>query len=145
MPKERKDPILTLKNGAKVNGRHALAMRDLLEALLRHHPNEFATLLELCQSQPGSQPPPLSQATIRCLQDHGSLDADGTLRPIIRDVMLSSYHATPDGPVLTQPFTLATIEEKRIADGLDDAADRRAKNWIENARKGRGDRGPKGP
>lgn len=145
MPKDRKnDPILTLKNGAKVNARHALAMRDLLEALLHYHPDEFAALLNLCQLSPGSTASPLSQRAVQCLKDHGSLDANGALRPIIRDVVLSSYSITPDGPVLTQPFALATPEEKCLADGLEQDADRRAQKFIENARKGRGDHGPKG-
>ena len=142
MPKDRKDPILTLKNGAKVNSRHALAMRDLLEGLLHHHSEEFAALLELCRSEPGSESRRLSQEAVQCLKDHGSLDADGAVRPIIRDVMLSCYHVTPDGPVLTQPFALATMGEKRLADQLEEDADRRFQKWVRNARKDKGDRGP---
>jgi hypothetical protein len=142
MPKERKDPILTLKNGAKANATHALMMRDVLEMLLRVHPAEFATLLETCRSDAdGKTPrPALSKAAIKCLNDCGALEPDSTVRPLARDVLLSSYHVAPDGPVLTQPFALATAEEKRAADGILEDADRRNERRLKFLRRNDGDR-----
>jgi hypothetical protein len=144
MGKNRKDDFLTLKNGAKVNARHALAERSRLERLLRNHPDHFGALMRLSKAQAAGSnqfDQTTIQESVRFLKNNGDLLKDGQVRSIVRDVLISSYQETPDGPVMTQPFLLASKEDKRIADRIEEDADQRFQEWLREARSDKDDRG----
>lgn len=117
MPKE--DHILTLKNGSKDSAHAVLAVVGDLRYVLRNHRRHFELLLSLAQADANTQPQSDDIAfkeSMKYLKMSGYFDKDGTIAPRVRNVLESSYQVTPDGPVLVQPFALATDAEKAIAD-----------------------------
>jgi hypothetical protein len=133
MPKE--DHILTLKNGGKAFARIALADSIDLRYVLQHHRRHFDVLLSLMRSE-GASTPQSHRASlnesIRFLRRRAYLEEDGSLRARIRDVLESGYQVTPDGPVITQPFLLATDADKAAADRAATQLD----NWFANGMRG---------
>ncbi|MBX9791027.1 MAG: hypothetical protein K2Y37_19075 [Pirellulales bacterium] len=45
------------------------------------------------------------------------------MRPSLRNVLLSSYQITSEGPVLVQPFEMTTEQEKQLADLVEQQID----------------------
>lgn len=123
---KRGDVFLRLKNGELANVRFALAERECLDYLMRVQPQHFNVLLRLCRDD--SRDPEMSEAdwqkSIEFLKNETrDLRDDDTVRPLARNVLLSSYQVTTDGPVLTQPFELAGQDEKQVADMVDRRVD----------------------
>jgi len=128
-----KEFSLQLKNGNHANVRHALAERSNLERMLRSNPQHFSVLLALCQAhtaeESGVSPVPAPES-MEFLKTDGTLESDGTVRPIVRDVLLSSYQITPDGPTLTMPFVFSNPEEPLAVDRIEQQIRQRFKNWL---------------
>ena len=112
-------PILQLKNGGHADVRHALIECHRLDRLMRVYPQHFDVLLSLCRSEPavpGRQN--TSKNSVQFLKTHGSLLKDGTVRPLVRDVLLSGYQITPDGSVVTRPFAISSPEQEQIVETI---------------------------
>jgi hypothetical protein len=93
-----KRPTITLKNGALVEARQAVAVLEDLDTLLTNAPDEFQTLLALAQGRDADANP----QHFKSLRAHTFLDwHDGrTIQPLVRDVLLNSFEMTPEGPVI---------------------------------------------
>lgn len=120
MPKE--DCILILKNGATASVRGTLADCIDLRLVLRRHPHHFDALLSLLQtdgrSSLQSNDARLSESIV-FLRKRAYLDDDGRVRARIRNAVESSYQVTSEGPVITQPFLLASDAEKASAERIE--------------------------
>jgi hypothetical protein len=97
MEEERADTMYPLKAGGQIGGRHGRFVLLDLEGILEQSPHLFQALLAIVQDRREDAPP---EALAR-LSDCGYLKADdGTVRADIRDVLLSAFQDTPEGPVL---------------------------------------------
>ena len=138
---EQRDVFLRLKNGELANVQSALAERACLEDLLRIHPQHFKVLLSLSR---GDAPDPTVPETtwresVEFLKNETrDLRHDGTVRPLARNVLLSSYQVTPDGPVLSQPFALTSQQEKQLADAIDQRTDTHRAQFLRRLLEGDG-------
>lgn len=142
MPKKEEEPILPLKNGSTANVRHALAERRNLERLLRHAPQHFDILLKLCQGTTAeaiARSGIPAEESLKYLQNDTVLQKDGTVRPIVRDVLLSSYQVTPDGPAITMPFAFTTHEQTEMVDAIQQQINERATRLFKYLGWGRDD------
>lgn len=101
-------PTVILKNGARLDVRIALAEWRALVGLLEAQPQVFRAALEMARGH--DQPP----SVLRTLRRNWLTFRTGELRPPVRDLLLSSYRETPEGPVMTFPARLAD-EESRVA------------------------------
>jgi len=127
--------VLRLKNGSQANVRLALTERNSLNDLMRVFPQHFKVLLALCmhsgtaQSHPGAESG--LQESVDFLRDqYRVVLIDGTVDPLTKNVLVSSYQETPDGPMLTQPFALDSPGQKRLADMIERTADEFTLKWI---------------
>ncbi len=142
MQEKEEEQLLALKNGSRHNARHALAEWRNLERMLRHHPHHFNGLLALCRHQEptaAGQPELLPADSITYLKTDGVLGKDSEVRPIVRDVLLSSYQITPDGPAMTLPFAFSSHEERLIFERIANQTNQPFKTWLRNALSGRND------
>jgi hypothetical protein len=90
-----------LRNGALhdvglVNGA-MLFFRGLSE----HKPDHFRILLEMIEGRGVTSSP----EALRELREAGVVAADGTMRPLFRDVLQSACRETPEGLVIASPFS----------------------------------------
>ncbi len=134
MPK--KEQMLTLKNGELAPVRRAIVLVGFLSDLLESEPQKFQTLLDLARVGNTSLLPDKSKVTqeaVRYFERHAYCDNDGNIDPVVRNVVLSAYQATPEGPVLIQPFRLANAEEKAIAERME----MQLVNWLRKGLRGR--------
>ncbi len=116
---EKGELILPLKNGEFANAELALAERHILDHFLKTRPRHFEVLLRLCRGDVPQSPDAPSRESVEVLKKRRSVLEDGTVHPLTRNVMLSSYQMTSDGPVMTQPFALANKQGKELADLVD--------------------------
>ncbi len=112
----RKERVeLTLKNGARADARHVLAVLGALRAMLELDPKRFGLLLALGQSERSAD----ASADARALEDlkrEGFVGPDGKILPDVADILLSSLEMRGDGPVLVNPFRLQSEAERIMAD-----------------------------
>jgi len=107
-------PTLVLKNGSRADVRHALLLVAGLAAELRHDPVSFHTVLAVAQGRAGE----LDSKSIDALKGT-LLRPDGTLSAEDRDILLSSYHMVGDGPVLLNPFQLASTQDRLVVERVE--------------------------
>lgn len=104
MPADDERPKLRLKNGSEVDARSAYVDWRMLFAEQDLHPNNVQSLIALARGDPDS----VSKEVVAELRERHRLwfARDGTLEPIVRDVLLSAYRDTPEGVVIVNPFEL---------------------------------------
>jgi hypothetical protein len=107
--------IMPLKNGGQIEARTGMAYFDCFCDIQAQEPDDLRALLSLAQGQCEEVP----AAVIDGLRDTGFLEADGSLKPGPRDVLLSAYRETPDGPVLVMPFVLKDEEAARVFERME--------------------------
>lgn len=129
---EKAKLILRLKNGEQAEARLALADRDSLEQLLQFQPQVFDVLLRLCRGDVPQKPDATWRESVEILKKRRDLLDDGTVRPLVRNVMLSSCQMTPDGPVMTQPFALTNKQDKEFADLIEHQVDEHQMKFVRN-------------
>ena len=121
MPAED-EPKLPLKNGATVPVRQGLGEAFSLRNLLQTHPQHIEFLLKLARgadlATDSRRRDQAYQQSLRFLRDAGKLQADSTVHPLTRDVLVSGYQRTPDGPMITQPFVIAYANDKSLGDRI---------------------------
>jgi hypothetical protein len=94
---KKEKPRLTLKSGAVLNAREAIAIWEDLEFLLDDNPAEFLSLLALAQDRPSDADP----KHLESLQADTLIGKDNMIDPLVRDVLLNSFELTKEGPVIT--------------------------------------------
>jgi hypothetical protein len=133
MPRGENDLKLQLKSGAEVNVRDALAECDDLERLLRLHSRDFQVLLGIARGRidpdRSANLSPAERQSVDSLTEARYL-IDKAIHPMTRDVLLSAYHETPDGPAIVQPFKLANTHEKLIVERVASRMDDRSAKWM---------------
>ena len=127
---ERRKLILRLKNGEPEEARWALAERNILDRLLRIQPQVFDVLLRLCRGDVPQTQDVTWHESLEILKKRRDVLDDGTVRPLVRNVMLSSYQMTPDGPVMTQPFALTNQQDKELADLIEHQVDEHQMTFV---------------
>ncbi len=115
--------VLPLKNGGATEIAVGLVTADILRDLLEKQPEHFEVLLALARGQNQDLP----VRSLAYLRRDEFLMKGAVIKPLYRDILLSSYQQTPDGPVIVNPFR------------LDDEADARAVQSVADSR-GRPDR-----
>jgi hypothetical protein len=108
-----KRPQITLKNGAVVDARQAVAMVQQLQTALELYPDEFRSLLAMAEGRPGDADPRHFEA----LWARAFLENDHSIDPMLRDVLLNCYEVTREGPV---------VVPLRLQDAADLSAAKRA-------------------
>ncbi len=109
LEEERKSRILRLKNGVQIEASEGRIRLMDLEGLLEHHPDHFKGLLALARGKQEE----VSAETIRFLGESRIFLRAGEINPDVRDVLLSAYQETAEGPVLVNPFRFTSVEEAR--------------------------------
>lgn len=92
--------IVSLKNGETMESQLAWDYLDSLRLLLEEHPKHFLALLAAAR---GNERLPRGNIA-QLLRRHRYLRNDRSIDPDYRNVLLSSYQETPEGPVLANPF-----------------------------------------
>lgn len=87
---------ITLKNGATVDARQAVAIVEQLQVVLAAHLDEFRSLLALAEGRRQDADP----RHLKSLWASAFLQNDYAIEPIVRDVLLNSYQDTAEGPVV---------------------------------------------
>jgi hypothetical protein len=119
LEEESEDPILRLKNGGQIKaGEGRIQWRDLT-ALLQQEPDLFRALLALALGRPEAMS---AEHRKRLRYIGGFLERDGSIIPYVRDVLLSAYQETAEGPVLVNPFILESEEQAREFERRDNEA-----------------------
>ena len=108
--KDKRRAILSLKNGAQIEARDGKLYYGFLCSLLAEEPEVFRGLLAFAQDQNRAM---LPGHRVRLMFLGGYLEPDGSIMPKVRDVLLSAYKETPDGPMLVNPFFLSRPEQAR--------------------------------
>jgi hypothetical protein len=124
------DLILRLKNGELAEARLALAERNILDRFLTTQPRHFEVLLRLCRGDVPESPDAAWRKSLEVLKQRRSVLDDGTVRPLTRNVILSSYKVTPDGPVMAQPFALTNEQNRELADLVDRQLDENRATFV---------------
>lgn len=112
MAKDQETPMLRLKNGTEVDARAAYVIWRMLEALQEKKPQECQSFAHLwCGTKPD-----LSATTLQALGNRHRywFADDGTLSPMVREVLLNAYRDTPEGVVIVSPFQLANESERQV-------------------------------
>jgi hypothetical protein len=121
-----KRPTITLKNGAEVNARAAVAIVQQLQVNLALHPDQFQTLLALAEGRAAQADPQHFQA----LWADDFLEKDErTIRPEVRDVLLNCYENTPEGAVVV-PLRLQSEADLPAAKHAQEQLDRQLRNLL---------------
>lgn len=120
--------VVPLKNGAQVEVALGRATYQALRGLLAREPELFGSLLARARGEPGA----LSEDHDARLRDALFLRPDGTLAPATRNVLLSAYRQTPDGPALVHPFRFTSSAEATQEERAEDAAWDRARRWLDD-------------
>lgn len=103
--REELEKIVPLKNGGQITVKDGWAELDSLRILLDEHPQHFHTLLAIAQGREEG----LDAASVAYLRSHAYVG--GHLDQEVRDVLLSAYQETKEGPVLVNPFRLDDVGE----------------------------------
>ena len=146
MTEELEQYFLPLKVGQPSNVRLALIERAELAHLLKTEPQHFSVLLDLAREQsaaPDRSTEAAQKRSIKYLKSIGYISkATGTIRPLARDVLLSGYQLTPDGPTIVQPFVLETPEDRQLADRIQLLLDQHLHHWLRTFGRSRTDPDP---
>lgn len=102
---QEKGKDIQLKNGSRWDYRFARAYLNLLRDFELGQPETFQVLCGLAR---GESVPPIDLQKAEL----AGLVANGQLRDVVRDVLLSALTPTPEGPVLSDPFKPSTEEER---------------------------------
>jgi hypothetical protein len=105
LPKDKRQPLLRLKNGKDVLVRKAYVVWDSLTSAQTKHPEHFEALVAIARNQENSVTSSLHNELRRHYLHW--FTAEGQLLPIVRDIIESSWRETPDGITLVNPFHLA--------------------------------------
>lgn len=134
LTKKGERPQITLRNGAVVDARRAVAIVEELQITLQSHPEEFRSLLALAENRPqDAAPQHFEQLWARAL-----LTNDRSIDPTVREVLLNCYQVTPEGPVVV-PLRLEDAADLPVAERAQQEMDRQLRNIL---RKPRDDEGP---
>jgi hypothetical protein len=108
-----KRPTITLKTGAVVDARQAVATVEQLRALHSVDPDEFQTLLALGEGRAGdANPEHFHELWLSYLLEKD----ERTIQPIVRDVLLNCYLPdTLEGPVVG-PLRLQSAADLPVAE-----------------------------
>lgn len=102
---ERKQ--VRLKNGTEIDARTGLAELEQLKYWYDRDPAYFNALVALAQGRRDDVLP----AHLDFLREAHYLGEGDDLNPTTRDVVLSAYRQSPEGPVLVCPFSLRDRDE----------------------------------
>jgi hypothetical protein len=103
----------TLKNGATVDIAFGLEAWDRLNRLLSTNPDLIAAAQAKLRGEE------ISPSMRQELREVFLTDPDGALLPYIRDIFISAYQETKDGPVFTNPFKLDTEADRQAFKATD--------------------------
>lgn len=109
MPDDHVPPQLRLKNGADVDARPAYVRWQLLHGIESRHPAHVRAFWELARGEDLAIPHDMLHEVRKRYANW--FEQSGNLNSLVRDVILSAYRETPDGPMLVNPFQLATQAE----------------------------------
>lgn len=131
-----RNELLPLKNGGHVEASLGQALLRMLEGLLERHPDDFHALLAIIEGRTEEAP----SARVEALKEAMLLRPDGSVIPGLRDVLLSAYQQTQEGPVLVNPFQLESNDQARALEQAEEEGYLRLAREIRK-RKGRNDEG----
>lgn len=131
-----KKPQITLRNGAVVDARRAVAIVERLQNALEISPEEFRSLIALAENRPQDADPRHFEE----LKAFAFLDHDHSIRPLVRDLLLNSYQVTAEGPVVV-PLRLKDAADLPAAQKAQRENDQFLRNIL-HRRKGSDDRSP---
>lgn len=114
------DVEIGLKNGTRHDPGLAAATRDTLSQLGGRKPDLLRAAHALACGE-GQSP-----AVLRELRRAVLATTDGDLRPVVRDVLLSGYRETSEGPIIADPFSPQTEAERQAVVASERIADRNA-------------------
>jgi hypothetical protein len=106
----------TLKNGATVDMAFGYEAWETLNDLLAKRPDLIAAAQAKLRGEE------VSQSMRRQLRRVWLTGRDGELLPYIRDVLMSGYKETNDGPVIANPFKLDTEADRRAFEAMEKVA-----------------------
>jgi hypothetical protein len=116
---------VTLRNGATEDLTQAMATWDTLTQIKDNQPALFAAALALAQ---GQEPSPSMRRELR----RGLLTLrNGVLRPAVKNVLLSSYEETPEGPVLVNPIKPTCDADRRAFEELEARSERNFRRFLD--------------
>jgi hypothetical protein len=104
-------PKLRLKNGSEVDATIAYVDWQMLEAVETRSPDKLAALLAIARGEEASVAPQML-ADLR--NGYPWFEPDGTMEPIVRNVILSAMRHTSEGSLLVFPFDIKTETDKNI-------------------------------
>ena len=111
MPEEKnKRSEITLSDGSPVPARRAVGIRAALDVLLEVAPDEFRSLLALAMDRREHADP----RHFESLRAHAFLRRDDLVDPVVRAVLVNSYAASQEGPVIA-PLRLRDARHKAAA------------------------------
>jgi hypothetical protein len=119
---DENEEMVTLKNGTRFDAGLTRAAYQTLDAFLEREPELFGSLLALARDQQDAVP----ADHITRLRAALLVRPDGTLVPVVREVLLSAYRDTPDGPALVHPVRFASAEEV----AREERAEEASWNWL---------------
>jgi hypothetical protein len=136
LTKKGNRPQITLRNGAVVDARRAVVIVQQLQVTLARHPNEFKSLLALAEGRPQDADPRHFEE----LWAQAFLNNDHSIKPIVRDVLLTCHHITAEGPVIV-PLRLKDAVDLPAVEEAQRASDQFLRDIL-HRRKGSDDRSP---
>lgn len=126
MAEEKNERVVLLKNGARIEAGLGSATYLALRGLLEQEPELFQSLLALAREDPIDVP----ENNIAALRDAFFLRSDGRPSLATRNVLLSAYRQTPDGPTLVHPFRFGSAEEVKREERAENNAWDRVRRWL---------------
>lgn len=100
--------VISLKNGSRIGSNRGRTLLRHLERLLDSSPENFRALLGVARDETQLLSAEVEERLVR----GGYLRADrATIHPDLRNVLLSAYRETPDGPLLVSPFQFENQEQ----------------------------------
>ena len=112
---KRVNKTVLLKNGALISTELALILLSGLRSLLENEPEHFKTLLAVANGDKQR----IDQESTTVLRSQSFLDEDNCILQSMRDVLLSAYQETKEGPIVGNPFRLLDLRDARALEGID--------------------------
>jgi hypothetical protein len=128
-----------LKNGSEVDAQKAYVSWRFLQAFTMTEPAEMRALLALAHGEDWLVS---TETKDRLRVDRTWFDKNGTLEPHVKDVLLSGWRDTADGPVMVDPFQLTTQAEVDLIARIERQSER---FWRSLIRRGKSPPGPSIP
>ena len=125
LTEEEKRPKLPLKKaGALMDVELASLVVMQLRRLLEEHPREFQALVALADGRTEE----VSRTTITMLHKDRYVRRDGSLLPVIAEVLRAAYRpATPDGPCVVDALDLRGAEDAATVERVEKKRETRAR------------------